>query len=87
MLRHLHSSRTRLVYTVHWAISLFVKVLGLAYKLGHQKFSLGLVSFGSGDETSLGQHSMYLPSFYLTSPHFKTLPCRSVFAINYAIKY
>ena len=44
-----------------------MKVLGLAYKLGHQKFSLslGLVSFGSGDETSLGQHSMYLPSFSL----------------------
>ena len=54
-----------------------MKVLDLAYKLGHQKFSLGLglVSFGSGDETSLGQHSMYLPSFYLTSPHVKTLPC------------
>ena len=73
-----------------------MKVLGLAcetrgihYKLGPQKFSLGLglVSFGSGDETSLGQHSMYLPSFYLTSPHLKTLPCRSVFAIKYAIKY
>ena len=68
---------------------LHVKVLGLAYKLGYQKVSLGLglVSFGSRDETSLGQRSMYLPSFYLTSPHLKTLPCRSVFAINYAIKY
>ena len=30
--------KTRLVYTVHWAISLFVKVLGLAYKLGIKIF-------------------------------------------------
>ena len=66
-----------------------MKVLVIHYKIGPQKFSLGLglVSFGSGDETSLGQHSMYLPSFYLTSPHLKILPCRSVFAIKYAIKY
>ena len=68
-----------------------MKVLGLACvtrafinKLGPQKFSLGLglVSFGSGDETSLGQHSMYLPAFYLTSPHLKTLPCRSACICN-----
>ena len=61
-----------------------MKVLGLAYKLGHQKFSLGLglVSFGSGDETSLGHHSMDPPSFYLTSLHFKTLPCRSVSVVS-----
>ena len=31
-LRHLSNciSRTRLVFTIHWAISLFVKVVGLA---------------------------------------------------------
>ena len=60
---------------------------GLQARASKFSLDLGLVSFGSGDETSLGQHSMDLPSLYLISPHFKTLPCRSVFAINYAIKY